>query len=110
MKTQKIFSLGAIALLLPHLFCCVLPAVLAFLAMIAPMNHAAEFHFIPHGWEPWLLGASAVMLGISWFLVLRRCNCDCDNCKERGHRAQKIILGVATTLFVFSLLVHIFWH
>jgi hypothetical protein len=110
MNVRKVLNLGAIALLLPHLFCCVLPAALAIAALVAPVGGSAEFHLLPHDWEPWMLAVSAGLLVVSWLLVLRKCDCGCAECADRGHRTQKIILAVATILFAIVAALHFFSH
>lgn len=102
-------KIGIIASIVPHIFCCGLPLVLSVIGLIAP--ETAHFHIIPHGWEIWVYLFSAVMLAISWYLVLRDCHCDCDTCHApRNHRVQKIILGCITALFVISIVLHLFAH
>jgi hypothetical protein len=100
----KAVKIGFIASLLPHLFCCVLPILLSAIGLVAP--GAAHIHIIPHYLEPWLFLFSALMLGLSWILVLRECRCGCDSCaKPKGHRIQKIILLCATAVFVLNIAV-----
>ena len=108
---NKAVKFGIIATLLPHLFCCVLPIVLAILSLFAPeVTHFS--YFIPEWIEPWLFVFSALMLGLSWVVVIRDCPCKCDTCdKDNNHHTpQKIILGIITVLFVVSVLLHILAH
>jgi len=108
---KHILNLGIIATLLPHLFCCVLPTVLAALSLIAPAGDAVRWQIIPESWMPWLFVLSGIMLGISYTLVFRpHCDCHCDECDAHEHRTQKIILAVVTVLFVTSLTIHLFAH
>jgi hypothetical protein len=105
MKNKSI-NLSLVASLLPHLFCCVIPTALFILGLAAP--GAARMHIIPHYLEPWLFVFSAVMLGLSWHLILRDCRCECDSCnKTRNYRTQKIILICATVVFVLNLILHL---
>ena len=104
MKNRAI-KIGIVASLLPHLFCCVLPVVLSLIGLFAP--EMAHTSFIPTWVEPWLFVFSALMLVLSWILVLRDCPCaECDD--EKSHKKQKIILSVITILFVLSVLLHMF--
>ena len=107
MKKNKAVKLGIIASLLPHLFCCVLPIVLSIIGLVAPeLSHTS---FIPEWIEPWIFVFSALMLGLSWVLVL--CDCPCAQCEEeKSHKTQKIILSVITLLFVVSVMLHIMAH
>lgn len=104
---NKAIKIGIIASVLPHLFCCVLPMVLSLIGLFAP--EFAHISFIPEWIEPWLFVFSALMLGLSWVLVLQDCPCaECD--EEKNHKIQKIFLSVITTLFVVSVLLHVFAH
>lgn len=104
---NKAVKIGIIASILPHLFCCVLPIFLSLIGLFAP--EFAHSSFIPEWIEPWLFVFSALMLGLSWILVLQDCPCtECN--KEENHKTQKIILSVITTLFVVSVFLHIFTH
>ncbi len=104
---NKAVKLGVVAIVLPHLFCCVLPIVLSVVGLFAP--EIAHTSFVPEWIEPWIFVFSALMVGLSWVLVLR--DCPCAECKEeKSHKTQKIILICITVLFVISLLLHIFYH
>lgn len=104
---NKAVKIGIIASILPHLFCCVLPIVLSLVGLFAP--EFAHTDFIPEWIEPWLFVFSALMLGLSWILVLQ--DCPCAECKEeKNHKTQKIILSVITILFVGSIFVHVLTH
>ena len=104
---NKAVKIGVIASILPHLFCCVLPIVLSVVGLFAPeISHTS---FIPEWIEPWLFVFSALMLGLSWVLVLQDCPCaECEH--EKSHRTQKIILCVITVLFVISVVLHLIAH
>ena len=107
--SKKAISIGIIASILPHLFCCVLPIVLSIVGLFAP--EFAHSHFMPEWLEPWIFVFSAVMLGVSWFLVVRECHCECDHCHgEHNHQTSKIILAVITILFVVSTVLHVIAH
>ena len=104
---NKAVKIGIIASILPHLFCCVLPVVLAIVGLFAP--EFAHSSLVPEWLEPWLFVFSALMLGLSWVLVFPDCPCsDCDD--EKNHKKQKIILTVITILFVISVILHILAH
>ena len=108
---NKAIKIGIIASILPHLFCCVLPIVLSIVGLFAPEFAHAEF--IPHWVEPWLFVFSALMLALSWFLVIRDCHCDCNHCHDEhghNHRTQKIILAVITIIFFISIILHLIAH
>lgn len=106
MKNRAV-KIGIIASILPHLFCCVLPIVLSLIGLFAP--EMAHTSFIPESVEPWIFVFSALMLLLSWMLVLRDCPCaECDG--EKSHKTQKIILSVITVIFVISIILHIFAH
>jgi len=106
---NKAVNLGIVATIAPHIFCCGIPMFLAVVGLIAP--DAAHFHILPHWMEPWLFVFSGVMLGLSWYLVVRDCRCACEHCGAGGsHRTQKIILGVITFAFIISLVLHFVSH
>jgi hypothetical protein len=107
----NLLNFGVIAATAPHLLCCVLPIVLAGLSLVAPANDAAALHLIPDEWMPWLLGLSGVMLAGSYYLVWRRhCDCKCGACNVHGHKTQKVILIMATMLFIISAGIHFLNH
>jgi len=107
---NKAVKIGIIATVLPHLFCCVLPIVLAILSLFAP-EVAHSSYFMPRWVEPWLFVFSALMLGLSWVFVLRDCPCcEDEHCDQDHHKPQKIILGVVTVLFIVSIILHIMAH
>ena len=104
---NKAVKIGIIATIAPHIFCCGIPMLLAIIGLIAP--DAAHFHILPHWLEPWLFVFSALMLGLSWVLVLR--DCPCAECgEEKSHKRQKIVLSVITILFVISIVLHMLSH
>ncbi len=108
MKNRAI-KIGIVASVLPHLFCCVLPIALSVVGLFAP--EFAHAHIVPHWLEPWLFVFSGAMLILSWILVVRDCRCGCSQCGGgRGHKTQKIILGVITILFVVSIILHLMAH
>ena len=104
---NKAIKLGIIASLLPHLFCCVLPIVLSVIGLVAPeLSHTS---FIPEWIEPWLFVFSALMLCLSWILVLQECPCtECG--EEKSHKRQKIIISIITVIFVISVVLHLISH
>lgn len=107
---NKAVKIGIIASILPHLFCCVLPIVLSVVSLFVPEVAHSSF-FMPEWLEPWLFVFSALMLGLSWLLVIRDCPCKCGACHdESGHKPQKIILIVVTVLFIASIALHIVAH
>ena len=107
---NKAVKIGIIASILPHLFCCVLPIVLSVISLFAP-EVAHSSYFIPEQLEPILFVFSALMLGLSWLLVVRDCPCKCGSCNEdNNHKPQKIILTVVTVLFIVSAVLHIIAH
>lgn len=106
---NKAVKIGIIASILPHIFCCGLPIALSVIGLIAP--ESAHLEIIPHWLEPWIFVFSALMLGLSWTLVVRECKCSCDHCHGgHTHRTQKIILGVITIIFIISVLLHVAAH
>ncbi len=108
MKNKSV-KLGIIASIVPHIFCCGLPMLLAIVGLIAP--DAAHFHILPHWLEPWLFVFSGLMMVLSWYLVLRDCRCECQHCDgAKSHRTQKIILAVLTVIFIISLVLHFVSH
>ncbi len=108
MKNRAV-KIGIVASILPHLFCCVLPMVLAVIGLFAP--EFAHTHFIPDTAEIWLFIFSGAMLVLSWILVLRDCRCSCDHCADAKHqRIQKVIVAVITVIFILTTIMHIFSH
>ena len=104
---NKAVKIGIIASVLPHLFCCVLPIVLSLVSLFAP--EIAHTEFVPEWIEPWFFVFSALMLGLSWVLVYQ--DCPCAECgEEKTHKKQKIVLIVVTSLFVISVVLHLFAH
>ncbi len=104
---NKAIKLGVIASLLPHLFCCVLPIVISLIGLFAPeISHTS---LVPEWIEPWIFVFSALMLCLSWILVLKDCPC-CDCCAKNAHKRQKIILIIITTLFGISIVMHLVSH
>jgi len=107
--SKKAVSIGIVASILPHLFCCVLPIVLSVVGLFAP--EFAHANFMPEWLEPWLFVFSAAMLVLSWVLVVRECRCECDHCHgEHSHHTSKIILATITVLFVVSTILHLIAH
>ena len=106
---NKAVKIGIIATIAPHIFCCGIPMLLAIIGLIAP--DAAHFHILPHWMEPWLFLFSGGMLGVSWYMVLRDCSCDCDNCGgAKSHKTQKNILSIISLIFIISLILHFVSH
>ncbi len=106
---NKAVKIGIIASIVPHLFCCVLPVGLSVLSLFGP--EFAHSHVISQWMEPWLFVFSALMLGLSWVLVMRDCKCACQHCHEtNNHHKQKVILAVVTLLFVVSVVLHVISH
>ena len=104
---NKAVKFGIIASLLPHLFCCVLPVVLSLLGLFMP--EIAHTELVPEWVENWLFVFSALMLGLSWVLILH--DCPCKECHEENtHKGQKIILAVITILFIVSVVLHLIVH
>lgn len=106
---NKAVKIGILATIFPHIFCCGIPMALAIIGLIAP--DAAHFHLLPHWMEPWLFVFSGLMLGLSWWMVMRDCECECHNCNNaKSHKTQKIILGVISVMFIISLVLHMISH
>ena len=106
---NKAVKIGIIATIAPHIFCCGIPMLLAIIGLIAP--DAAHFHILPHWMEPWLFLFSGAMLGLSWYLVLRDCSCNCEQCGGKSsHRVQRTVLSVITIIFIISLALHFVSH
>lgn len=101
-----------------HFFCCVLPLVVSFLSVavglglmsgvVPAMDH---LHEILHGYESALIVFSGVMLALGWGAqwVSTRFDCHDTGCNHPPCDSKKIrnarLLGVATALFVFNLIV-----
>ena len=106
---NKAVKLGLIATIVPHIFCCGVPMLLAIIGLIAP--DMAHFHLLPHWLEPWLFVFSGIMLVISWYLILRDCRCSCSQCGDTpSHRVQKIVLAIITIIFIVSIILHTVSH
>lgn len=101
-----------------HIFCCGLPLVVSFLSVIVGLGLLSgvlpaldHVHHVVHGYETGLVIFSGVMLALGWIaqwastrLDCHDTGCDhppCDTKKVRNAR----ILGVATALFMFNLIV-----
>ncbi len=107
---SHLFNFGAIMLIAPHLFCCVLPAVSAILGLVAPVGHSG-FHLIPHRFMPIIFIFSGVFILISAsILFTKKCPCECSECsnEHKNHLWQKIFLGVSTLLYIIGFIVYIF--
>lgn len=107
---NKAVKFSIVATLLPHVFCCGLPIVLSIVSLFVPevAHHDA---FVPGWLEPWIFVFSALVLGVSWVLVMRECKCSCEHCHGDGsHRVQKIILSTVTVIFIISILLHVIAH
>lgn len=106
---NKAVKIGIIATIVPHIFCCGLPLLLAIIGVIAP--DMAHLHILPHWLEPWLFVFSGVMLGVSWWMVGRDCGCACNHCDgAASHRTQKILLGIISVAFFISIVLHLLAH
>lgn len=106
---NKAVKLGIFATILPHVFCCGIPMLLAVIGLVAP--DAAHFHLLPHWMEPWLFLFSGLMLVLSWYMVLRDCGCSCHHCSgDKSHKGIKIFLSVVTVIFFVSLILHFLSH
>lgn len=106
---NKAVKIGIIATILPHIFCCGLPMLLAIVGLFAP--DAAHFHLLPHWMEPWLFIFSGAMLALSWCLVFRDCGCECESCSgAKNHKTAKFFLSIITVAFVISLILHFVSH
>ncbi|MCL2538081.1 MAG: hypothetical protein FWF34_02225 [Alphaproteobacteria bacterium] len=106
MKISKILGLGVIALVAPHLFCCGVPILMAVMSLVAPGAHIWHFHLIPDRWMPAVFVASVIMLAIGYYFAFR----SHKECKDHNHnhKAQKIIIYIATALFIVSIVLHFF--
>lgn len=82
-------------MVLPHLFCCVLPAVLAVIGAASP----AAIEIIPHRAEIWLLAFSGIFLAISFYILYFN-DCPCGN---HGHRWQKLLLWISIIIYAGGL-------
>jgi ABC-type Fe3+ transport system permease subunit len=109
-RGRRWLGFSTIALVLPHLFCCVLPATLAVIGLMAPVS-AEMFHDIMPEWLEFILFAiSGIMLAASWIITWRDCPCEhchddkCDTGNE--HKIQKTITIIATILFAITLCMH----
>jgi hypothetical protein len=116
---EKFANLAALASLLPHLFCCVLPAVssLAGVGAVAGMSILQGLHIDwVHKNEMTLLVFSGVMIALSgaFQLYSRKINCHdtgCDHgpCEPRKNKARWAF-WIALGLFVINLAVHFLMH
>jgi hypothetical protein len=99
---NKAVKIGIVASVLPHLFCCVLPIILAIVGLFAP--EVAHSSFIPEWLEPWLFVFSALMLGLSWILVLPDCPCsECED--EKNHKTFRQARDIVPVFYFIC----IFW-
>lgn len=108
MKNRAV-KLGIIAGILPHLFCCVLPVVLALIGMIAP--DFADHEIIPESAEIWLFIFSGLMLVLSWIMYFSHKNCECDHCNATRHHKRQCIILICITIFtIFGIVAHLMSH
>ena len=106
MKNRAV-TMGIIAGILPHLFCCVLPVVLGIIGMVAP-EMISDIEIIPEHAEIWVFIFSGLMLILSWVMLYYHKKCNCDHCDAtHHHRIQRIILTVITILTVAGITMHI---
>lgn len=106
---SKLLNFGTIAMITPHLFCCVLPIVSMMFGIVAPIDHS-EFHIIPHNYMPIIFIISGIFLITSWLLIFeKKCNCECKNChnSNNGHKWQKILFWVSAMIYIIGLIIHI---
>ncbi|MEE1110732.1 MAG: hypothetical protein UIH99_00785 [Alphaproteobacteria bacterium] len=106
---NKAVKIGIIAIITPHIFCCGIPMALAIIGLIAP--DAAHFHLLPHWMEPWLFVFSGYILGLSWYMILRDCGCQCEHCDgKKSHKVQKTTISIITVIFIVSIILHFISH
>jgi len=98
MKTKNFFSIGAIALILPHLLCCGLPGVLAVMSIIAPAADVGHLHLIPEEWMSALFVLSGTTLAAGYYFTFRShpslnqfsSRCESRNLTTRTNRSRLI--------------------
>lgn len=115
-KYNTYLQFGIILSQLGHLFCCVLPGMVAMLSLLSgagmigvlpgAIAHSHEFF---HHWETPLLIFSGSVLALGWGLEIasRKVDCHdtgcshppCEPVKRRAH----IVLIIASVLFAFNL-------
>lgn len=116
---EKYINIAALAALLPHLFCCVLPAVssMAGIGAIAGISllQGLHIHWV-HEYESALLVFSGAMIALSggFQLYSRKINCHDTGCCHPPCEPRKIkarwAFWIALTLFVINLAVHFLMH
>jgi len=116
---HKALSVAAIAALLPHLFCCVLPAVSSVAGVGAALGlsfmNTMHFEWV-HAHEEALLVFSGFMIAVAGFFVFNSEKMDCHDtgcchgsCQPKKHRSL-IAFYIALGLFAVNLMVHLFVH
>lgn len=116
---HRVLSLAAIAALVPHLFCCVLPAV----SSLAGIGTALGLSFLNslhidwvHENEELLLGFSGFMIALAGGFILysRKMDCHDTGCCHGSCQPNKkrslLAFYVASGLFTINLMVHFFLH
>lgn len=120
---QKSLILGVVLSEASHVFCCIFPTVFSLLSLAVGMGLAASMptfmmslHDFLHEWEVPIIAFSGIILLLGWTVTWYSDRMDCrasgcahDVCKPRKSKAR-IVLTIATALFLFNLAVYLFAH
>ena len=107
-ETAETYVLGgAFFSIFIHIFCCGIPAVLAILSSFGVYISIPFFEHDHNGkGEMIMFGISGLFLLISFFIYFKHNHCDCGHTHHKNEKWSKVILLVATTLYLFGIYTH----
>lgn len=106
--SEKIAFLAPILAIFMHIFCCGIPLTLAILSGVFGVAINIPFFDEHEHTEIFIFTFSAILLIISYILYFRSKDC-CHTHKKRKFY-NKIILIVATVIFIASSIIHLIGH
>jgi len=106
-----------------HIFCCVLPAVVSVLSLLAGLGLVSVLpaswvvvHDMLHDWEIPLIILSGIVVLLGWGLhaISRRIDCHDTGCEHGSCKPKKKatnkILKIATILFLANTAIYLVFH
>ena len=122
-RIQKTIFWAVLASEFSHIFCCVLPAVVSLLSLMAGLgiftvmpSGLVTLHELIHTWEVPMIIGSAVILATGWGLHALSVKLDCHNtgcvhepCTPKKKKSSRLLM-VATALFAINISIYAFLH